>query len=82
MTEAHMRTTVILKDDLVKKAKKLSGEKTLSALLNDCLAAWIAQHSTRELKARLLEEYKAARHESRRVAREFAQIDKEGWPSW
>jgi hypothetical protein len=49
MTEAHMRTTVILKDDLVKKAKKLSGEKT---------------------------------HESRRVAREFAQIDKEGWPSW
>ena len=50
-----MRTTVILKDDLVKKAKKLSGEKTLSALLNDCLAAWIAQHSTREFKARLLD---------------------------
>jgi len=36
-----MRTTVILKDDLVKKAKKLSGERTLSALLNTCLADWI-----------------------------------------
>ena len=77
-----MRTTVILKDDLVKKAKKLSGGKTLSALLNDCLAAWIDQHSTRELKARLLDEYKAAHKESRRVGREFAEIDKEGWPSW
>lgn len=77
-----MRTTVILKDDLVKKAKKLSGEKTLSALLNNCLAAWIAQHSTRELKAHLLNEYKAARHDSGRIGREFAEIDKEGWPSW
>ena len=33
-----MRTTVILKDDLVEKAKKLAGETTLSALLNNCLA--------------------------------------------
>ena len=32
-----MRTTVILKDDLVKKAKRLSGETTLSALLNNSL---------------------------------------------
>lgn len=77
-----MRTTVVLKDDLVKKAKKLSGEKTLSALLNNCLAAWIAQHSTRELKSRLLNEYKAARQESRRIGREFIETDKEGWPSW
>jgi hypothetical protein len=82
MTEVHMRTTVVLKDDLVKKAKKLSGEKTLSALLNNCLAAWIAQHSTRELKSRLLNEYKAARQESRRIGREFIETDKEGWPSW
>jgi len=77
-----MRTTVILKDDLVKKAKKLSGETTLSALLNDCLAAWIAQHRTQDLKSRLLNEYKAARQESRRIGREFREIDKEGWPSW
>jgi hypothetical protein len=46
------------------------------------LAAWIAQHSTRELKARLLDEYKAAQKESRRVDASFAEIDKEGWPSW
>ena len=77
-----MRTTVILKDDLVKKAKKLSGEKTLSALLNNCLADWIAQHSRRQLKARLLDEYKAAHRESQRIGREFAEVDKEGWPSW
>jgi hypothetical protein len=50
MTERHMRTTVVLKDELVKKAKKLSGETTLSGLLNSCLADWIAQHSRRELK--------------------------------
>ena len=77
-----MRTTVVLKDDLVKKAKKLSGETTLSGLLNTCLAEWIAQHSRRELKARLIEEYRSGRQESRPVSREFAYSDKEGWPSW
>jgi hypothetical protein len=82
MLEVHMRTTVILKDDLVKKAKKLSGERTLSALLNACLADWIAQHSARELKSRLLDEYRSASQESRRISREFIQVDKEGWPSW
>ena len=80
--EEHMRTTVVLKDDLVKKAKKLSGERTLSALLNSCLAEWIAQHSRRELKARLLDEYRSGRQESRRISREFAHTDREGWPSW
>ncbi len=77
-----MRTTVVLRDDLVNKAKKLAGETTLSALLNNCLADWIAQHSRRELKARLVEEYRSGRQESRRVSREFARVDKEGWPSW
>jgi hypothetical protein len=82
MTEEPMRTTVVLKDDLVKKAKKLSRETTLSALLNTCLADWIAQHSRRELKARLVEEYRAGAELSRRVSREFGHSDKEGWPSW
>jgi hypothetical protein len=82
MMEEHMRTTVVLKDDLVKKAKKLSGERTLSALLNGCLADWIAQHSRRELKARLLEEYRSGRQESRKISREFVHTDREGWPSW
>ena len=77
-----MRTTVVLKDDLVKKAKKLSPETTLSGLLNTCLADWIAQHGRRELKARLVEEYRSGRQESRRITREFAHSDKEGWPSW
>jgi hypothetical protein len=77
-----MRTTVVLRDDLVKKARKLSGKTTLSALLNSCLADWVAQHSRRELKARLLEEYRSGRQESRRVSREFVHTDKEGRPSW
>ena len=41
MTEEYMRTTVVLKDDLVKKARKLSPETTMSGLLNNCLAEWI-----------------------------------------
>jgi hypothetical protein len=49
MMEEQMRTTVVLKDDLVKKAKKLSGETTLSALLNSCPADWIAQHNLTRL---------------------------------
>ena len=77
-----MRTTVVLKDDLVKKAKKLSGETTLSGLLNSCLADWIAHHSRKELKARLVEEYRSGRQESRRTSQKFAHVDKEGWPSW
>jgi hypothetical protein len=82
MPEEQMRTTVILRDDLVKKAKKLSRDSTLSALLNNCLAEWIAEHSRRELKSRLVEEYRAGRQESRQVSREFTRVDKEGWPSW
>ena len=77
-----MRTTVVLKDELVKKARRLSGETTLSGLLNICLADWIAQHSRKELKARLVEEYRAGRQEARRISREFAGTDEEGWPSW
>jgi hypothetical protein len=77
-----MRTTVILKDELVAKAKKLSREKTLSGLLNSCLADWIAQHSRKEIEARLADEYREGNAESRRVSRDFAAVDKEGWPSW
>ncbi|MGH7773740.1 MAG: type II toxin-antitoxin system VapB family antitoxin [Candidatus Binatia bacterium] len=77
-----MRTTVVLRDDLVKKAKKLSDQTTLSGLLNTCLADWISQHGRRELKARLVEEYRSGRQESRRTSREFAHADKEGWPLW
>jgi hypothetical protein len=76
-----MRTTVVLKDDLVKKAKKLSSQSTLSGLLNDCLADWIARHDKRELTNRLIQEYRSSRHESRRISRSFTSIDKEGWPS-
>jgi len=77
-----MRTTVVLKDDLVKKAKKLSTETTLSGLLNSCLEDWIAHHSQRQLKARLIQEYRSGRQESRRISREFSRIDKEDWPAW
>ena len=77
-----MRTTVVLKDDLVKKARKLSGETTLSGLLNSCLADWIAHHSRKELKARLVEEYRSGRQETRQISREFSRADKEGWPLW
>ena len=76
-----MRTTVVLKDDLVKKAKKLSDASTLSALLNRCLANSIAHQNRRDLKSRLLEEYRSGRQESRRISREFIHTDKESWPS-
>jgi hypothetical protein len=82
MTEEHMRTTVVLKDDLVKKAKKLSGEATLSGLLNSCLEDWIAHHSRKELKARLVEEYRSGRKEARQISAEFGNVDKDSWPSW
>ena len=77
-----MRTTVVLKDDLVKKAKKLSPDTTMSGLLNNCLAEWIARHNRKELKTRLAAEYRASRDESRRISRDFAHLDKEGWSSW
>lgn len=77
-----MRTTVVLKDELVTRAKRLSHEKTLSGLLNRCLADWIAQHDRREVEARLAMEYRAGHAESRRVSRGFSAVDREGWPSW
>jgi hypothetical protein len=77
-----MRTTVVLKDELVKKAKRLSNQTTLSGLLNECLADWIARYDKRELKNRLIQEYRSSREESRTVSRSFTSIDKEGWPSW
>ena len=77
-----MRTTVLLKDDLVAKAKKLSREKTLSGLLNTCLADWIAQHGKKEIEARLAREYREGDAESRRVGKDFVAVDKEGGPLW
>ena len=82
MQRVCMRTTVVLKDHLVAKARELSKAKTLSGLLNSCLADWIGQHSRQEIEARLAEEYRHGRAESRRVSRDFSAIDKEGWPSW
>ena len=64
------------------KAKKLSDETTLSGLLNTCLADWIAEHGRKKLKARLVEEYRSGQQESHRITREFAHVDKEGWPLW
>ena len=72
----------MLKDHLVAKARELSKAKTLSGLLNRCLADWIGQHSRGEIEACLAEEYSHGRAESRRVSRDFAAVDKEGWPSW
>lgn len=77
-----MRTTVVLKDDLVAKARKLSGQKTLSGLLNSCLADWIAQHTKKEIEARLAKEYREGQAESRLASKDFPVIDKEGWPPW
>ena len=77
-----MRTTVMLKDDLVARARELSKAKTLSGLLNSCLADWVSRHSRQEIEARLAAEYRDGRAESRRVNRDFAAVDKEGWPSW
>ena len=76
-----MRTTVILKDELVARAKKLSREKTLSGLLNVCLADWIRQHTRREIESRLAREYREGEAESTKVSRDFAAADQEGWPS-
>jgi len=77
-----MRTTVILKDELVSQARSLSNEKTLSGLLNSCLADWIAQHSHKEIEARLAMEYRSGAAESNRISRDFSSLDREGWPSW
>lgn len=77
-----MRTTVVLKDELVAQARKLSSEKSLSGLLNRCLADWVRHHSLRELEARLAREYREGASESLRAAREFSDLDKEHWPSW
>jgi hypothetical protein len=77
-----VRTTVLLKDELVARARQLSREKTLSGLLNRCLAEWIAQHDRREVEARLAKEYREGYAESRRVNRSFSRVDREGWPVW
>ena len=77
-----MRTTVLLKDDLVIKARKLSGQKSLSGLLNACLSDWIAHHGRKELELRLATEYRDGAADALAAGRDFAAVDKEGWPAW
>jgi hypothetical protein len=77
-----MRTTVILKDELVARARRLAREKTLSGLLNRCPADWIAQHDRHEIEARLAKEYRDGYVESRRGSGSFAAIDRQRWPQW
>lgn len=82
MLDDVLRATVLLRDDLVVKARKLSPQKSLSGLLNACLADWIAQHDRKQLEARLAAEYRDGEADARRVGRDFAAIDKQGWPGW
>ena len=77
-----MRTTVLLKDELVIKARKLSGEKSLSGLLNACLSDWIARHGRKELEIRLATEYRDGAAEAEATGRDFRAVDNEGWPTW
>ncbi|MFZ5870277.1 MAG: type II toxin-antitoxin system VapB family antitoxin [Actinomycetota bacterium] len=44
-----MRTTVVLDDDLVAKAQRLTGTRSRSALLNQALHALIERESARRL---------------------------------
>jgi hypothetical protein len=76
-----MRVTVALQDKLVAKANKLLRKKTLSGLLNSCLADWIAQMSKKLLEARLTEKYRRSKTGRRRVSRDFTAVDKQGLPS-
>ncbi len=78
----HRRTTVILKDELVNRARELSDEKTLRGLLNACLSDWIAAHTQRALERQLRDEYVMGVAESGRVSRAFVAIDTEDWRSW
>ena len=77
-----MKATVVLKNDLVEQAKKISGKSSLNGLLNTCLADWVARHSQKEIENRLAREYRAGKAESQRMSKQFAAIDQEGWPSW
>lgn len=78
----YMRVIVVPQDKLVAKAKKLLRKKTLSGLLNTCLADWIAHMSNKQLIARLAEESRGGKTESRRASRDFAAVDKKDWPLW
>ena len=75
-----MKTTVVLKDELVERARALSAERTLRGLLNRCLADWVAHRRQREIEARLHEEYALGAAESANGNREFADVDVEDWP--
>jgi Arc/MetJ family transcription regulator len=47
----HMRTTLILDDELIEKAQELSGIRGKTAVLHAGLAALIARESARRLAA-------------------------------
>ena len=47
----HMRTTVILNDELLKKAQELSGIREKTAVLHAGLQALISRESARRLAA-------------------------------
>jgi Arc/MetJ family transcription regulator len=50
-TLMHMRTTLIIDDELLEKARKLSGLQEKTALLHAGLEALIARESARRLAA-------------------------------
>jgi Arc/MetJ family transcription regulator len=49
MAEAAMRTTIILDDDLIAKAEKLTGQSEKTALVREALKALIQRESARRL---------------------------------
>jgi Arc/MetJ family transcription regulator len=65
----HMRTTLILDDDLLEKARSLTGLKEKTAMVHAGLEALIARESARRLAA-LGGSEKGLRRASRRRARQ------------
>ena len=78
----HMRTTLILDDDLVAKARSVTGVQEKTALVHEGLRALIARESARKLAALGGSEPQlravARRRTTRRSARWFSSTHRSG----
>ncbi len=77
-----VRLNITLPEELVLQIDRLAGPRKKSSFIAESLRLGIKRIQDKELQKALEEGYRAGKKESQSVAKEFEQIDIEGWDEY
>jgi len=82
MDTEYVRLNVTLPKDLVESLKNVAGSRSRSRFIAESIKEYIRQKNKADLDKQLEEGYRATAKENVALAREFEEIDLEGWDEY